>query len=185
MRRFFAASMFGHFLLLLMSLSAVAHADTQVSSANSVDSSASALPVFNFRIAPIGLLTASPGLDMDIGLSPSLSIGPSFRYFEQLQGTTDNNIWQYGLQAAYYFNHERYYNSWYVRAGVYALHSGASNPRTSTSLTSWIQSVAGGYTFRLSDSHFNATVGTGLSYFANSNDEGVQPILELYFGWAI
>jgi len=177
--------MLGHLFFFLMSLSAIAHADTQVSSTNSVDSSTSALPVFNLRVAPIGLLTASPGLDLDIGLSPSLSIGPSFRYFAQLQGTTENNIWQYGLQVAYYFNHERYYNSWYARAGVYALHSGASNPRTSLSLTSWIQSLAGGYTFRLSDSHFNATVGTGLSYFANSNDEGVQPILELYFGWTI
>jgi hypothetical protein len=210
MGRFCAALMLGHYLFFLKSsysaakkavattlsvlfvslvfnasLSSVAHADTQVSSTNPSDTSPSGLPIFNLRVAPIGFLTASPGFDLDIGLSPSLSIGPSVHYFDQLQGTTDNNIWQYGLQAAYYFNHERYFNSWYARAGVYALHSGASNPRTSLVLTSWIENVSGGYTFRLSDSHFNATVGTGISYFANAADEGVQPILELYLGWAI
>jgi hypothetical protein len=207
MGRFCAALMLGHYLFFLVgsysaakkavavtlsvllvslaSFSSVAHADTQVSSTNSSVASLSEPPVFNLRVAPIGLLTASPGLDLDIGLSPSLSIGPSFRYFEQKQGTTDNNIWQYGFQVAYYFNHERYFNSWYARVGEYALHSGASNPRTSRVLTSWIESIAGGYTFRLSDSNFNATVGTGLSYFANSTDEGLQPIIELYFGWAI
>jgi hypothetical protein len=162
-----------------------AQADTQVSSASSTESSTSYLPIFNFRLAPMGLLTASPGMDVDVRLSPSFSLGPSMRYFEQTQGNTNNNIYQFGLQAAYYFGHEGILSSWYARAGVYALHSGASNPKTSAVLTSWIESVAGGYTFRFGESHFNATLGTGLSYFANAATEGVQPILEMYFGWAI
>jgi hypothetical protein len=172
-------------LILVLLASANSYADTQVSSTTVSTPKSSDLPIFNFRVAPMGILTASPGIDVDVGLTPSFSIGPSFRYFEQTQGNTDNNLWQYGLQAAYYFNHERYLNSWYARAGVYALHSGASNPKTSTVLTSWIESIAGGYTFQFSDTHFNATLGTGLSYFANSADEGVQPLLEIYFGWAI
>jgi hypothetical protein len=171
--------------LLLTFVTLSAQADTLVSSVSSKELSTEDLPIFNFRLAPMGLLTASPGMDVDVRLSRSFSIGPSFRYFEQKQGNTDNNIWQFGLQTAYYFGREGILSSWYARAGVYALHSGASNPKTSAVLTSWIESVAGGYTFRFGETHFNATLGTGISYFANAADEGVQPIAEIYFGWAI
>jgi hypothetical protein len=176
------------FLIIYFGLVASsAQASTTVNSADSVQGSDSpTLDLLNVRIRPIEAFFGSPGIDLDVGLNPSWSLGPSLQFFKNSLSSSTTFYFEAGAQATYYLSHERFENSWFARAGFYFLRYDLESSRADgTSLNYFITSGVVGYDFRLTASGLNTTIGTGLSVFTNSKETGVEPILEWSVGWAL
>jgi hypothetical protein len=161
--------------------------------------------ILNIRTNPLSLLLGFYGADLDLGLTPQLTLGPSVSYFSGELLKVRFKLPKLGVRANYYTAGERFKDSFII--GPYAYYSPLSFTRAidgvayEANLGAVIIGSSFAYQWAL-DSGFNLTLGAGLGIVGVSSSargtaaDGAQreislpsfgfvlPMLESSLGWA-
>jgi hypothetical protein len=164
----------------------------------------------NIRVSPLGIASGAVGLHVDLGVSDSITVGPTASHYTASVGINDFetklSAWEFGVRANFYLGGDRFQSGWVFGPSVSYMpatltQTDAGTETASASLSGVTAGALIGYQW-VFDGGFNMNLGGGIAYYGIAGDatgqaadgtdvalatpafSGILPNLELTVGYA-